>query len=295
MKKYGKTVKLFLIDGEPNGRIACELSNWNGKAYKIPRTAIKKCVDRNDLNSTGVYFLLGGSETSLEMNKVYIGEAEEILKRLNQHLKQKDFWNEAITFISKDDNLNKAHIKYLENRIYEISSKVGRYELINSQIPNKPNISEADIAEMEEFLANIKFLVNILGHKVLEEKRETSKQEEALNSNTSDNENSNTFFIDSARGGKASGIQTSEGFVVFENAQIADPVVKSYPKTMKKLRVELIENAIIEEIKGNYFLTKDYVFSSPSTAAMIVMGRSANGLVEWKTENGKILREIENE
>ena len=294
MKKYGKTVKLFLIDGEPNGRIACELSNWNGKAYKIPRTAIKKCVDRTDLNSTGIYLLFGGSETSLEMNKVYIGEAEEILKRLNQHLKQKDFWNEAITFISKDDNLNKAHIKYLENRIYEMSLKVGRYELVNSQIPNKPNISEADIAEMEEFLANIKFLVNILGHKVLEEKREIRKSE-GVNSTISDNAEQVTFFIDAARGGKANGIQTSEGFVVFENAQIANPVVKSYPKPMQKLRDELMENTIIKEVEGNYFLTKDYVFSSPSTAAMIIMGRSANGLIEWKTSEGKILREIENE
>ncbi len=295
MKKYGKTVKLFLIDGEPNGRISCELSNWNGKAYKIPRTYIKNCNDRVDLNSTGIYLLFGGAEGNLDKSKVYIGEAEEILKRLNQHLKQKDFWSEAITFISKDDNLNKAHIKYLENRIYELAKHVGRYELVNSQIPNKPNISESDIAEMEEFLSNIRFLINILGHKLLEEKREKVSVRNNSNSNSENIEKLITFSIDAARGGKASGIQTSEGFVVFEKAQIADPVVASFPKTMKRLRDEMIEEEIILKKNGELFLKKDYIFSSPSSAAMIVMGRSANGLVEWKTQEGKILRDVESE
>lgn len=290
MKKYGKTVKLFLIEGEPNGRISCELSNWNGKAYKIPRTFIKKCIDRTDLLSTGIYMLFGGGEGSLNKNKVYIGEAEEILKRLNQHLKQKDFWSEAITFISKDDNLNKAHIKYLENRLYEISTHVGRYELVNSQIPNKPNISESDIAEMEEFLSNITFLVNILGHKLFEEKREDIQMK--VNEGE---KNRKVFYINSARGAQGKGIQTSEGFVVYEGAQIANPITKSYPRAMKKFRNELIDEAIIKEINGNLFLVKDYIFSSSSSAAMIIMGRSANGLIEWKTEEGIILREIENE
>ena len=112
--RFAKTIKLFLMDGNPNSRISCELSNWSGKAYKIPRIEIKNCSDRADLMGTGVYLLFGKNE--LEKDQVYIGEAECILKRLNQQLGQKEFWSEAIVFISKDDNLNKAHIKYLENR-----------------------------------------------------------------------------------------------------------------------------------------------------------------------------------
>ena len=109
---YAKTIKIFLIDGDPNGRMSCELSNWTGKAFKIPRIKIKECVDRKELVSTGIYLLFGKSEDNID--QVYIGEAESILKRLNQHLTQKDFWNETIVFISKDENLNKAHIKYIE-------------------------------------------------------------------------------------------------------------------------------------------------------------------------------------
>ena len=59
MKKRGKKITLFLIDGDANGRIMCELSNWSGKSYKIPRTYIKNSEDREDLSNTGVYILFG--------------------------------------------------------------------------------------------------------------------------------------------------------------------------------------------------------------------------------------------
>ncbi|MEN7547222.1 GIY-YIG nuclease family protein [Rapidithrix thailandica] len=131
--KFGKTIKLFLIDGDSNGRMTCELSNWSGKAYKIPRIRINECKDREELKSPGVYLLFGKDETGQDL--VYIGEAEVVFKRLKQHLNQKDFWNEAIVFISKDENLNKAHIKYLENRLYELALSVHRYQLENSVIP----------------------------------------------------------------------------------------------------------------------------------------------------------------
>ncbi|MEO6583389.1 MAG: GIY-YIG nuclease family protein, partial [Ferruginibacter sp.] len=167
--KFGKTIKIFLLDGDPNGRLTCELSNWTGKAYKIPRNKIKDSNDREDLTSTGVYLLFGKDEEGNDL--VYIGEGEEILKRVIQHLPQKDFWHETILFVSKDENLNKAHIKYLENRLYEFARLADRYKLLNTSIPTKSSISEADQAEMEEYLENIKLLVNTLGHKVFEEKR----------------------------------------------------------------------------------------------------------------------------
>ena len=140
--KFGKTIKIFLIDGDPNGRMSCELSNWTGKAYKIPRIKIKNCSDRDDLTGTGVYLLFGKNED--DKDQVYIGEAETILKRLNQHLTQKDFWNETIVFVSKDENLNKAHIKYLENRLHDIAKSTGRYLIENANTPTQSSISESD-------------------------------------------------------------------------------------------------------------------------------------------------------
>jgi hypothetical protein len=278
--KFGKTIKIFLIDGEPNGRMSCELSNWSGKAYKIPRIKIKDCSDREDLKSTGVYLLFGKDDTGKD--QVYIGEAESILKRLNQQLTQKDFWNEAIVFISKDENLNKAHIKYLENRLHDIAKYANRYTVDNSIIPTQSSISESDRAEMEEFIEYIKMLVNTLGHKVFDEKREFKPKQKQ-----------ESFFIKAARGADGQGEPTSDGFVVFKNSKAAASIVNSMTPNFITYRQKLIDEGVLVD-KGEYFeFSDDYIFSSPSTAAVMLMGRNANGLTEWKTKDGKTLKEFE--
>lgn len=279
--KFGKTIKIFLIDGDPNGRMSCELSNWSGKAYKIPRIKVKDCSDREDLTtSTGVYLLFGKDDDGKD--QVYIGEAETILKRLNQQLTSKDFWNETIVFISKDDNLNKAHVKYLENRLHEIAKSANRYKVDNSIVPTQSSISESDRAEMEEFIEYIKLLVNTLGHKVFEEKREFKpKQKQA------------TFFIKAARGADGQGEPTSDGFVVFKGSKAAATIVNSMTSNFITYRQKLIEEGVLVD-KGDFFeFTDDYIFSSPSTAAVMVMGRNANGLTEWKSKDGKTLKDFE--
>ena len=278
--KFGKTIKIFLIDGDSNGRMSCELSNWSGKAYKIPRIKIKDCADRDDLTKTGVYLLLGKDEEGKDM--VYVGEAENILKRLNQHLTQKDFWNESIVFLSKDNNLNKAHIKYLENRLHEIAKSVNRYKVENSVTPTQSSISESDIAEMEEFIEHVKMLVSTLGHKVFEEKREIKHKKDQ-----------NIFYIKAARGADAQGERTSDGFVVHKGSIASDSTTSSMVASSLRLRQTLIDNEDLKLIDGNYVFTEDYIFSSPTTAAVIVMGRNANGLVEWKLKDGKTLKEFE--
>lgn len=279
---HGKTIKLFLIDGEPNGRMACELSNWTGKAYKIPRTKIKESSDRNDLSNPGIYLLFGKTESGSDL--VYIGEAESVLKRLAQHLTQKDFWNETICFISKDENLNKAHIKYLESRLYEIAKAINRYSVENSTIPTMPSIAESDKAEMEEFLQNIRMLVNTLGHKVFDEKRELKSKK-----------NQRTYFIQAARGANSEGQSTSDGFVVFKGSKVATTTVPSMTSNFVNLRNKLIESGALIQEEYDLVFSDDYIFSSPSTAASMVMGRNANGLTEWKLKDGKTIKDVESE
>jgi hypothetical protein len=283
--KYGKTIKLFLMDSDPEGRIICELSNWTGKAYRIPRGKVKDCSNREDLRSTTDYLLFGRPEMSTDKAKVYIGEAENAYSRLVYHVSEKEFWNEAVVFISKDENLNKAHIKYLESRLFEIANMASRYEVQNSNIPTKSSISESDKAEMEEFIEYIKILINTMGFKVFEP---LIKQELANSSNDE------KLYINATRGANAKGKRTSDGFVVFRNSEIATDTVKSYrEKGLNKLRDELIENEIIVKVEDKLVFKSDYLFSSPSAAAMVIMGRSANGLLEWKDSSGKALRDIE--
>ena len=284
--KFGKTIKLFLIDGDTNGRLTCELSNWTGKAYKLPRNLIKVCTDRPEIQTTGVYMLLNKSAELSEKGQLYIGEAENIFNRLTQHVKEKDFWNEVIVFISKDDNLNKAHIKYLENRLHGIACSANRYELINNQKPTQSSISESDKAEMEEFIANILTLVSTLGYNAFEQIRQTDTKVQP-------DKEEDLFYISATRGANGIGKTTSEGFVVFENSQVADPITNSYPKTMQKLRDTLISEGVIANEYDKLLMKRDYLFSSSSSAAMIIMGRSANGLTEWKMKSGKTLQDFE--
>ncbi len=267
---FGKTISLFLIEGDPNKRWVCELSNWNGKAYKIPRIEVKHCSDRNDLAACGIYFLFGRNDTD-DKGIVYIGEAENVFERLKQHDSQKDFWNECIVFISKDNRLNKAHIKYLEYCCYMLAKNANRYTINNSQVPAYASLTEPEQAEMDEFLYNIRMISNVLGHKVLEPfvKMISEFSEDVPQ----------ILYITTNRGANAKGMQTSEGFVVLKDSQIADGVTDSCPKSIRKLREQLTQSGIINE---NRIFTEDKVFSSPSTAASVVMGRSANGRTEWR-------------
>ncbi len=274
------------MDGIPNGRMACELSNWSGKAYKIPRGALKDCVDIPELNGTGVYLLFGKTEESSKKDIAYIGEAENIFKRLIQHLKEKDFWQDALVFVSKDDNLNKAHIKYMEHKMYTIALEADRHIILNKSIPNRPSISEPDMAEMDEFLDNTKMIAPILGFKIFEGLRNI------------DQDNQPMFFIKAARGADAIGQPTHDGFLVLQNSRVASDCVKSFSPSLNNFRTKLIDQEILKQkITGQkenqYILEEDYLFSSPSAAAAVVMGRNANGLKEWKTKEGKSLKEIE--
>ena len=268
----GKYITHFLIDGSVDGVIACELFNWTGKGYKIPRNLLKNVAEREDLKKAGVYFLVGHNES--DQPTVYIGEAEEVYKRLTQH-QDKDFWSEALTFISKDENLNKAHIKYLEYTLHKEATEAARFEIYNGNTPNKPAISEAERAVMLEFGEHLRVMVGTLGYKIFEPltKKLTEKQE--------------TYCISAARGADARGFQTNEGFVVLKGSRIADSDVPSTPQPIKAKRAALV---VDKQVEG-FVLTKDILFSSPSLAAAVVMGRSANGLVEWKQKNGSTLKD----
>lgn len=283
-KKYGKTIKMFLMDAEPNGRMICEVSNWTGKAYRIPRNRVKDCSDRTDLKGTAVYLLFAKAESSEGKLLVYVGEAENVYGRLVQHISEKDYWNEAVVFISKDENLNKAHIKYLESRLYEAAVLANRYEIKNSLTPTKSSISENDQAEMEEFSEYIKMLINVMGFKVFEP---------IHTSQAKDNKEENFLYIDAARGANAKGQRTSDGFVVLGGSEIATSTAASFPSGVAKSRQALFDAKIVFEANNKFIFKDDYLFNSPSAAAAVVMGRSANGLLEWKDKSGKTLKDIE--
>lgn len=277
---FSKTIQMYIFDGNPNGRIMCELSNWNGRVYKISRNELSKFSQREDSENTGVYFLFGKDDENNDT--VYIGEAEKIFSRLKQHLKDTEYWNDCVAVVSKDNLLNKAHVKYLENAFYILAQNAGRATfIINSTIPTCSSVSEYDEAMLQEFISNAKLLVNILGYKVFDTIEDSKVKQ---------NDTMEYFFIKAARGADAKGLIVSDGFAVMKGSIIASSTVPSMSDNLKKLRNSLIEKGIIgEDLK----LTRDYIFTSPSLAAAVVLGRNANGRTEWKNKKNKSIKDLE--
>lgn len=278
---FSKTIQMFIFDGNPNGRIMCELSNWNGRVYKISRNELAQFSNRPDAENTGVYFLLGKDENN--MDTIYIGEAEKMLTRLKQHLKDQLYWSDCIVVVSKDNLLNKAHVKFLENKFYGLAKAAGRSVVINSTVPTCSSISEYDEAMLLEFISNAKLLVNTLGYKIFDTIEDSSVKKQ--NSQI-------LFYIQAARGADAKGVIVADGFAVLKDSAIATTTVPSMSDSLNRLRNELIEKGIID---SSFHFSKDHIFTSPSLAAAVVMGRNANGRTEWKTTDHKSIKDIEEE
>lgn len=276
------TIKLFLPQGDAKRLRVGEVSNWTGKALAAPRTELEDLLARDELESSGVYFLLGVSaETGA--NLAYIGEAEVIRDRLKQH-KAKDFWNSVVVFVSKDENLTKAHIRYLENRLLNEARKVGRYTLENSNSSN-PKLPESDREDMEVYLSRIRQVLPVLGSDLLSPISGSVKPTHP-----------EPRLVCKIKNALATGRRTEGGFVVFAKSSAVLAVRPSaetqYPNTVA-LRQRLIQDGTLLEKGGLYEFTKDVEFSSPSAAAAVVHGGSANGLTAWKDESGKTLKDLE--
>lgn len=279
---YGKSIELFLVNGTADSLIIAELSNWNGKAIKIPRIEVSSC-DRDDITQAGVYFLFCKEDDGSD--SVYIGEAENVKDRLVQHLrdyqseKEKYYWSTAVVFIGRD--LNKALIRYLENRFVEIARASKRYFVLTKNTYRNTVMKESQVAVMEEFVDNVKILINALGYKVLEPFAQMDSSTTLV-----DNE---LLYITSGSV-NATGKVTAEGFVVFAGATVNEKTsVKSLSAGMKKQRQKLFNSSKVE----NLITTEDILFSSSSAAADFILGYSVSGPRTWKTKEGKSLKEIE--
>ena len=280
---YGKLIELFLVNGTADSLVTAELSNWNGKAIKIPRIEVASC-SRGDITQAGVYFLFCKEDDGSD--SVYIGEAENVKERLVQHLrdyqseKEKYYWSTAVIFVGRD--LNKALIRYLENRFVEIARTSKRYTVLTKNTYHNTVMKESQIAVMEEFVDNVKVLINALGYKVLE----PFAQADSPTIKTDDE----TLYLSTGTA-SASGKVTIEGFVVFAGAILNEKTsVKSLSAGMQKMRQHIFDSDKVADL----VTTEDILFSSSSAAADFILGYSVSGPQTWKTKDGRTLKEIEN-
>jgi len=277
------SLRIFVADGDPDGLRLVERTNWVGKAIVFPRALLPKIKQRDELSQTGVYLLLGPREDG-EGEMLYIGEGDPVRPRLESHYAQKDFWNRAVCFVATPGQLNKAHVQFLEANLIRLAKAAKRLPLDNANQPAEPSLSEADCADMQVFLENMLGMLPVLGVHAFE-------QIAALATTVAD-----TVLTCKGKGVTASGYEATQGFVVKAGSQAVGesvPSMQQHVRGMYDLREELIGNGVLVREGDHYRFAQDYVFSSPSTAAAVVLGRSANGRVEWKDAGGRTLKELQ--
>ncbi len=279
-----KTIKIFLIDGEPNGLKTAELSNWVGQAIVIPRNKLRETKNRPECNKPAIYFLIGKENEEALLFSVYIGEAENLWNRLSTHDSNKDFWQAAIAFVSKDNNLTKAHVKYLESRCIVLAKSISRCILQNTTESVLPNLSESDVAEMEEYLENLKILLASLGYPIFQYPV-TRKDKEV-----------EVLFYCKGKGAMGNGRMTNEGFIVYKDSTASTQITDAVRKRNERIISSLLRSSHIKKISDKLFkFEKDYLFNSPSAASDFIVGHSSNGWDYWKTKQGRSLKDVERE
>jgi hypothetical protein len=274
----GKNIHIFLVDGCSTGLMIAEIMNWTGKVIVAPRARLDELAARDEVKSTGVYLLVGPSPNTMTRDCVYVGESDNVLSRITgDHEKTKDFWVKVVFVVSKDENITKAHARYLESRLISVIASSGRADLSNGTQPPTPSLPEADISDMEYFLEQIKIILPVLGMTFLQPKPNTAEQGGAGAGSP--------LFVLRQGDISASAREINNEFVVLKGSLARIEGVKSWDSYVK-LRDQLVsEEKLLDSGKrGLYVFADDVSFSSPSAAAACVLARNSNGRIEWKTE-----------
>lgn len=276
--RRGYSIRIFLPDGSPDGLRLVEKSGWTGHGIVCPRGGFSSAKSRKELARTGVYLLVGPASDE-DLPTIYVGEGDPIRQRLESHYANKDFWTSFVAFTGKDENLNKAHVQYLESRLISLAREMKRCVLDNGNSPALPTLSDADTADVDAFVDEMLLIFPLLGITAFEKPTTPKPHQQMLHLK--------------GKGLLATGYESSQGFVVVKGATAAAETVRTIHNYMVTLRNRLMEQGILARDGDHYVLTQDYTFNSPSTALGVILGRTGNGRADWKNADGRSLREIQ--
>lgn len=292
----GKSIRIYLADATVTGIRYAELVNWTGHAIACPRNRLSELKNWPESSKPGVYFLFEGRFGSSKP-MAYIGESENVTQRITNHDRNKEFWSEVVIFTSKDENLTKAHIKYLESALVYLSKNADRYELENGNTPPESSLPRADRDAMEEFVENARMVLGTLGYSILEpilKSKSASEIVTELNElGESDNMLRNLFFTVNSL--SAQGAVTDEGFVLKKGSQLSKTNSESMPGKLSTIKEKLFVEGILKDEGTHLVALEDILFNSSSYAAAIVAGTSRSGPQSWKAVNGKTIKKIEDD
>jgi hypothetical protein len=280
----GRSIHIFLVDGTVSGLRTAELGLSTIKALVIPRASLQSVTKRPEVQKTGLYILVGKDENKPGVLKIYVGEGDTILKRLSAHNKdsEKEFWEEAIVFVSKDENLTKSHVRYLEACLIKLAQDAKRCTVVNATEPSEQGrLPEAAEVEMQEFIVQAQLLLGTLGYDLFKpfqpslyepSEQLTDTQSIPIVLTYSGRDFSANCIVDINRG----------QFIVQEGSKARKEETPSLQATYKSSRLQLIDSGLLVEEGDSYIFTQDFAFYSISSAAQVVSGQSVNGRTAWK-------------
>ena len=277
----GRSLELYFVDGRPDGMLTAEVFNWTGHVLRIPRTSLVEGLKRPEAAQTGVYLLIGQDDDG---PLAYVGEAVTMANRVKQHASQKDWWEQVVMVTTAGDALHKAHVKYLESRLVELALDAGQIRLENGNAPPRSSLNEAATANMESFLSTLQMVLPAIRVDVLQsgKRKESTPAPKALESPI--------FQLDVAKHKVAASAILSGDEMVVQVGSHVRPTWVGHPKhnaNYRKIHEDLVARGIIRVDSGIGIVTEEFAFSSPSAAAAVVAGRSANGRISWKLKDGR--------
>ena len=285
---------MFLMDGEVTGKIKCTLSNWTGVIYKIPRIQLGDLKSRDEMKQTGIYFLFGRDEDK-QKDVTYIGQAttrkngEGVLLRIQEHTRDThaDYFNDVIILTTQNNSFGPTEISYLENKFTQLAKEAGRYIVKNGNDPNPGNVTEEKESELDEIVENTLMIIGTLGYRVFVPMTKKASQD------LTDNHSAYLYLKRKTKKSnkviEATCERTTEGFVVLEGSQVEIKDSPYLPASLKEMRQNLIASRVIQD----GVLREKQLFSSPSYAAAFLLGMQTNGRTDWKDQDGRTLKELE--
>lgn len=282
MNISGRSLELYFIDGNPEGMLTAEVFNWTGHVLKVPRTQITQALLRPEAYYTGVYLLLGEDDVGEPL--AYIGESEDISERIRNHDSKKDWWSSAVLVTSAANNLNKAHVKYLEARLVEEAHAIGKIRLDNTHKPARPSLSEAAQMNMEVFLG---YLLMVLPAIRIDMFVRNTRLKSSVTGNVSAPSTSQVFEMHSEKHDLNATAVLENGELVVQKgstARLAWVGAHSGGSSYGQLHADLVRMGVIIPQGNTGVFNENYAFKSPSAAAAVVMGRPTNGTTKWKVK-----------
>lgn len=295
-----KTIQIFLPGGDPRGIRVAEITTRIVQVIEVPRSLLADFLKMRESEQVALYFLFGEAEDGSEQ-KVYIGQTGDLRARLVKHNKEKEFWERALVLISLTNNLTQTHALFLEWHCLQAAKTAGRYANENGNAGSKPHTPAPLAADCLEIFETGQILLATLGYPIFTPVAKLpvfpSSTEAVVHpifnpsgAATAATPNADEVFFCKADGVNGRGLYTQEGFVVLKGS-IGRKENKQglIGHAYEQLRLKLLESGVVQEQGDDIVFTKDHLFTKPSPAAVALMGRTANGWLEWKTKDGKTL------